>query len=79
MSKWPPVKWSEQNWGGDKSQSSKAYYEDQSKEEDGGEPIKKMFIKYHLANINLWPAGEAAAQERLSNFLQSKADLYSEG
>ena len=36
------------------------------------------FVKYHLANINLWPAGEAAAQERLSNFLQSKADLYSE-
>ena len=36
------------------------------------------FVKSHIANIDLWPAGEAAAQERLSNFLQSKARLYSE-
>ena len=33
------------------------------------------FVKSHTANIDLWPAGEAAAQERLSNFLQSKARL----
>jgi len=36
------------------------------------------FVKSHLVNINLWPAGEAAAQERLSSFLYSKARLYSE-
>ena len=36
------------------------------------------FVKSHLVNIDLWPAGEAAAQERLSTFLQLKASLYSE-
>ena len=36
------------------------------------------FVKTHSANINLWPAGERAAQDRLANFLQSKARLYSE-
>jgi len=36
------------------------------------------FIKTHSANIDLWPAGEIAAQEKLKNFLQSKAQLYSE-
>ena len=36
------------------------------------------FVKSHLVNINLWPAGEVAAQERLSSFLHSKARLYNE-
>ena len=36
------------------------------------------FVKSHIANIDLWPAGEAAAQEKLANFLQSKANSYSE-
>ena len=36
------------------------------------------FVKSHLSNVDLWPAGEAAAQERLSSFLQSKARKYSE-
>ena len=36
------------------------------------------FTKTHSANIDLWPAGESAAQEKLANFLQSKAQLYSE-
>ena len=36
------------------------------------------FVKSHEVNINLWPAGEATAQERLSSFLHSKARLYSE-
>jgi deoxyribodipyrimidine photo-lyase len=36
------------------------------------------FTKTHSANIDLWPAGEGAAQEKLANFLQSKAQLYSE-
>jgi deoxyribodipyrimidine photo-lyase len=36
------------------------------------------FVRSHLANIDLWPAGEAAAQEKLSSFLQLKANLYSE-
>jgi deoxyribodipyrimidine photo-lyase len=36
------------------------------------------FVKTHSANIDLWPAGEGAAQENLKNFLQSKAQFYSE-
>jgi len=36
------------------------------------------FVKTHSANIDLWPAGESAAQEKLANFLQSKAQFYSE-
>jgi len=36
------------------------------------------FVKTHSANIDLWPAGESSAQERLINFLQSKAKFYSE-
>jgi deoxyribodipyrimidine photo-lyase len=36
------------------------------------------FVKSNLANINLWPAGEAAAHERLASFLHLKAKLYSE-
>ncbi|MDA8709390.1 deoxyribodipyrimidine photo-lyase [Gammaproteobacteria bacterium] len=36
------------------------------------------FVKTHSANIDLWPAGESAAQEKLANFLQSKANSYSE-
>ena len=36
------------------------------------------FVKTHSANIDLWPAGESAAQEKLKNFLQSKAQLYNE-
>jgi deoxyribodipyrimidine photo-lyase len=34
------------------------------------------FVKTHSANIDLWPAGESAAQEKLKNFLQSKAQFY---
>ena len=36
------------------------------------------FIKTHSANIDLWPVGEIAAQEKLASFLQSKAKSYSE-
>ena len=36
------------------------------------------FVKSHLANIDLWPAGESAAKQKLKNFLHSKARLYSE-
>ncbi len=36
------------------------------------------FVKTHSVNIDLWPAGESAAQEKLKNFLQSKAQFYSE-
>ena len=36
------------------------------------------FIKTHSANIELWPAGEEAAQEKLTHFLETKAKLYSE-
>ncbi len=36
------------------------------------------FVKTHSVNIDLWPAGERAAQENLKNFLQSKAQFYSE-
>ena len=39
---------------------------------------KLKFVKSHLANINLWPAGEAAAHEKLSSFLHLKVGLYSE-
>jgi deoxyribodipyrimidine photo-lyase len=46
-------------------------------------PIKSdlsalKFVKTHSANIDLWPAGETAAQEKLTNFLQLKANSYSE-
>ena len=52
-------------------------------------PVKKLFpiksslidlkfFKSHSADINLWPAGESAAQERLATFLESKVKLYSE-
>jgi deoxyribodipyrimidine photo-lyase len=36
------------------------------------------FVKSHFVDINLWPAGELAAQERLTNFLKLKAEAYSE-
>ena len=36
------------------------------------------FTKTHSANIDLWPAGEISAQERLANFLSSKVNSYSE-
>jgi len=36
------------------------------------------FVKTHSANIDLWPAGESYAQEKLQNFLQSKVKFYSE-
>ena len=36
------------------------------------------FTKTHDAKIDLWPAGELAAQERLANFLSSKVKSYSE-
>ena len=39
---------------------------------------KLKFTKTHDAKINLWPAGEVAAQDRLANFLSSKVKSYSE-
>ncbi|MAZ31418.1 MAG: deoxyribodipyrimidine photolyase [Flavobacteriales bacterium] len=36
------------------------------------------FVKTHSANIDLWPAGESAAQDALVNFLHSKANSYNE-
>ena len=36
------------------------------------------FFKTHAVNIDLWPAGEKVAKERLKNFLQSKVKLYSD-
>ena len=36
------------------------------------------FTKTHDAKIDLWPAGEVAAQDRLANFLSSKVKSYSE-
>ena len=39
---------------------------------------KIEFARTHSVNMDLWPAGESAAQERLSNFLSIKAELYSE-
>jgi len=36
------------------------------------------FTKTHFASIDLWPAGESAANEKLNNFLQSKVKSYSE-
>ena len=35
------------------------------------------FIKTHSVNIELWPAGEDAAQEKLTSFLHLKAESYS--
>ena len=34
------------------------------------------FVKTHSANIDLWRAGESAAQDKLEDFLHSKADSY---
>ncbi len=34
------------------------------------------FVKTHSVNINLWPAGESAAQDKLDDFLHSKANFY---
>ena len=34
------------------------------------------FVKTHSANIDLWPAGESAAQDKLEDFLHSKANFY---
>ena len=34
------------------------------------------FNKTHSANIDLWPAGESAAQDKLEDFLHSKANFY---
>ena len=31
------------------------------------------FVKTHSANIDLWPAGESAAQEKLANFSTIKS------
>ncbi|MBD62891.1 MAG: deoxyribodipyrimidine photolyase [Gammaproteobacteria bacterium] len=39
---------------------------------------KIKFSKTHSANIDLWPAGEVAAHEKLLSFLQSKVKEYSE-
>ena len=39
---------------------------------------KLNFIKTHAVKIELWPAGEIAAQDRLANFLSSKVKSYSE-
>ena len=39
---------------------------------------KLNFIKTHVVKIDLWPAGEIAALERLTNFLSSKVKSYSE-
>ena len=39
---------------------------------------KIEFVRTHSVNMDLWPAGESAAQERLSNFLSLKAESYSE-
>jgi deoxyribodipyrimidine photo-lyase len=39
-------------------------------------PLK--LIKTHSVNMDLWPAGEIVAQEKLASFLQSKAKSYSE-
>ena len=39
---------------------------------------KLNFIKTHAVKIDLWPAGEVAAQDRLANFLSSKVKSYSE-
>ena len=39
---------------------------------------KLNFTKTHVAKIDLWPAGEIAALERLANFLSSKVKSYSE-
>ena len=39
---------------------------------------KLNFIKTHAVKIDLWPAGEIAAQDRLANFLSSKVKSYSE-
>tara|TARA_B110000003_G_scaffold152477_1_gene153198 strand:- start:656 stop:2080 length:1425 start_codon:yes stop_codon:yes gene_type:complete len=36
------------------------------------------FVKNNSVNIDLWPAGEDAARDRLANFLQLKAMYYSE-
>ena len=36
------------------------------------------FNKTHSACLNLWPAGESAAQKKLENFLQSKVKFYSD-
>ena len=36
------------------------------------------FVKTHSANIDLWPAGESAAQDTLVNFLHTKANSYNE-
>ena len=36
------------------------------------------FLKTHSANIDLWPAGESAAQDTLVNFLHTKANSYNE-
>ena len=38
---------------------------------------KIKFSRTHSANIDLWPAGEAAAHNKLSSFLKSKANEYS--
>ena len=43
-----------------------------------GDLSNLKFAKTHSANIDLWPAGESAAKEKLKNFLQSKAQSYSE-
>jgi len=34
------------------------------------------FVKTHSVNIDLWPAGESAAQDKLEDFLHSKANFY---
>ena len=34
------------------------------------------FVRTHSANIDLWPAGESAAKDKLEDFLHSKANFY---
>jgi len=42
-----------------------------------GDISNLKFTKTHCANIDLWPAGESAAKEKLKNFLQLKSKSYS--
>ena len=42
-----------------------------------GDLSNLKFTKTHSANIDLWPAGECAAKEKLKNFLELKAISYS--
>jgi deoxyribodipyrimidine photo-lyase len=41
-----------------------------------GDISNLKFTKTHCANIDLWPAGESAAKEKLKNFLELKSKSY---